>query len=70
MARRGNGGRDPWSKDDDGLGLPPEIEKIFKTITGGFKGGKFNILFIALAAVLLWILFSCAYSVDVEEVGI
>ncbi len=37
MARRGNGGRDPWSKDDDGLGLPPEIEKIFKNITGGWS---------------------------------
>ena len=70
MDKRGGGGRDPWSKDDDGLGLPPEIEKIFKNITGGFKGGKFNILFIFAALVLLWILFSCAYSVDVEEVGI
>jgi len=69
MARRSDGGRDPGNKGNGG-GLPPEIEKIFKNITGGFKGGKFNILFIFAALVLLWILFSCAYSVDVEEVGI
>ena len=30
MARKGDWGKDPWSKDDGGL--PPEIEKILHKI--------------------------------------
>ena len=55
MARGGNGGKTPWDKE--GEGLPPEIEKILKNITKGFKGGSLNILFIILAIVGLWIVF-------------
>jgi len=51
-------------------GLPPELEKILKNITKGFKGGRLNILFVILAIVAIWIVFSCAYTVGVDEVGI
>jgi membrane protease subunit HflK len=68
MARRGDGGRDP-SDEGDG-GLPPEIDKIFKSMTSVFKGGRFNIPIIIAAIVLIWIVFSCAYTIGVDEVGI
>ncbi len=68
MARGGNGGKTPWDKE--GEGLPPELEKILKTITKGFKGGSLNILFVILAIVGVWIVFSCAYTVGVDEVGV
>ena len=50
MARRGDQGGDPWGGGDGGL--PPEIEKIFKKMTSGFKGGRFNILIIVAAVIL------------------
>lgn len=68
MARRGDGGGNPWDKGNGGL--PPELDKILKSITGVFKGGSFNILIIIAAVVVLWIAFSCAYTVGVDEVGI
>jgi len=68
MAGRGDQGGDPWGGGDGGL--PPEIEKIFKNVTSGFKGGRFNILIIIAAVVLAWIAFSSAYTVGVDEVGI
>jgi len=72
MAKRDDQGRDPWGRDNGGL--PPEFEKILKSITKGFtkvfKGGRFNILLIIGAIILLWIVFSCAYTVGVDEVGI
>ena len=51
-------------------GLPPELEKILKNITKVFKGGSINILFVILAIVALWIVFSCAYTVGVDEAGV
>ncbi|MBW1854390.1 MAG: FtsH protease activity modulator HflK [Deltaproteobacteria bacterium] len=68
MARGGNGGKTPWDKVEEGL--PPELQKILKNITKGFKGGGINILFMILAIVALWIVFSCAYTVGVDEVGV
>lgn len=68
MAGRGNQGRDSWGGEDGGL--PPEIEKIFKNVTSGFKGGRFNVLIIIGAIVLAWIAFSSAYTVGVDEVGV
>ena len=68
MARREDQGRDPWGRDNSGL--PPEFDKILKSITKGFKGGRFNILIIIAAIVLIWIVFSCAYTVGVDEVGV
>jgi len=69
MARRYDRGKDPWGKDDGGL--PPEFDKILKSITKSFRGGgAFNIIIIIAAIVLIWIVFSCAYTVGVDEVGI
>lgn len=68
MARREERGRGPWDKGNGGL--PPELEKIFKNITGVFKGGRFNILMIIAALVLIWIVFSFAYTIGVDEVGV
>ncbi|MCK5513711.1 MAG: FtsH protease activity modulator HflK [Deltaproteobacteria bacterium] len=68
MAGRGDQGGDSWGGGDGGL--PPEIEKIFKNVTSGFKGGRFNILIIIAAVVLAWIVFSSAYTVGVDEVGV
>ncbi len=68
MAQGGNGGRNPGDKGDKGL--PPELEKILKNITKGFKGGSRNIIFVILAIVAIWIVFSCAYTVGVDEVGV
>ena len=55
MARREDRGRDPWGRDNGGL--PPEFDKILKSITKSFRGGRFNILFIIAALVLIWIVF-------------
>jgi membrane protease subunit HflK len=63
MAGRGDQGGDPWGGGD--AGLPPEIE-----MTSGFKGGRFNILIIVAAVILAWIVFSSAYTVGVDEVGV
>jgi len=60
--------RDPWARGDSGL--PPEFERIVENITKGFKGGKFNLLFIIGIIVVVWIVFSSAYTVGVDEVGI
>jgi membrane protease subunit HflK len=68
MARGGNGGKTPWDKAEEGL--PPELQKILQNITKGFKGGGLNILFVILAIVAIWIVFSCAYTVGVDEVGV
>jgi len=68
MARREDRGRDPWGRDNGGL--PPEFDKILKSITKSFRGGRFNILIIIVAIVLIWIVFSCAYTVGVDEVGV
>jgi membrane protease subunit HflK len=68
MAGRGDQGGDPWGGGDGGL--PPEIEKILKKVTSIFKGGRFNILIIIGAIVLGWIVFSSAYTVGVDEVGV
>jgi len=62
------GGKTPWDKGEEGL--PPEIEKILKNITKGFKGGSLNILFMIFVLVGIWIVFSCAYTVGVDEVGV
>ena len=68
MAGRGAPGRRLAAGGDGGL--PPEIEKIFKSITSFFKGGRFNILIIIAAVILAWIAFSSAYTVGVDEVGV
>jgi membrane protease subunit HflK len=67
MTQRDYLGKDLFNKGNGGL--PPGVDKILKTITGGFKGGRFNIALIILAIVLVWIVFSCAYTVGVDEVG-
>ena len=68
MVERGDQGRDPWRGGDGGL--PPEIEKIFKNMTSGIKGGRFNIFIVIAAVILAWIAFSSAYTVGVDEVGV
>ena len=68
MAGRGDQWKDTWNGGDGGL--PPEIEKIFKNMTSGLKGGRFNIVIIIAAILLAWIMFSSAYTVGVDEVGV
>lgn len=68
MAWGGNIPRDPWGKGDGGL--PPEFEKIVEKITRGFKGGRFNLLFIIAIIIAVWIVFSSVYTVGVDEVGV
>ena len=63
-----NRSRDPWGKSDGGL--PPEFEKMLKTITQGFKGGRFNLWYIIIAFLAIWIVFSSIYTVGVDEVGV
>ena len=63
-----NRSRDPWGKGDGGL--PPEFEKMLKTITQVFKGGRFNILYIIIAFLAIWIVFSSIFTVGVDEVGV
>jgi len=60
--------QEPWARGDSGL--PPEFDKILENITKGFKGGKFNLLFIIGIIVVVWIVFSSAYTVGVDEVGV
>ena len=67
MARRHYQDRDPWGKGNGG-GLPPEFDKILKSLTT--KGGRFNIFIIFAALILLWIVFSSAYTIGVDEVGV
>ena len=67
MARRDYQDRDPWGKGNGG-GLPPEFDKILKSLTT--KGGRFNIFIIFAALILLWIVFSSAYTIGVDEVGV
>ena len=56
---RGNGG-----------GLPPEVDKVLKSVTQRFKGGRSNIFFIIAAVIIIWLVFSSIYTVGVDEVGI
>ena len=68
MVQRGNWGRDSWDRGNEGL--PPEFDKALKNLTRSFKGGSFNILIIVAALFVLWIVFSCAYTIGVDEVGV
>jgi membrane protease subunit HflK len=63
-----NRGRDPWGRGDGGL--PPEFDKVLKSLTQGFKGGRSNIFFIIAAVIVVWLVFSSIYTVGVDEVGI
>lgn len=60
--------KDPWGRGDGGL--PPEFERVLKSLTRGFKGGRFNPLFIVGAILIVWVVFSSIYTVGVDEVGI
>ena len=69
MAGREDPGRDPRGGGNGG-GLPPEFDKVLKTISTVFKGRRFGILIIIAAVILIWIAFTSAYTLGVDEVGI
>jgi membrane protease subunit HflK len=60
--------RDPWSRSESGL--PPEFEKILENLTRRFGGGRFNLLLVIAVIAALWIAFSTAYTIGVDEVGV
>ena len=68
MSWREGQGRAPWEKGNGGS--QPDFDEIFKNIKSNFRRGGFNLLVIIAAIILLWVVFSSAYTVGVNEVGI